>query len=177
MKIVLLSILLSLSASADLFIEPYGGMNFNGAWTDQGDTDTNTLDGTMYGGRFGIQKFLFTFGLDYRKGSWEIENDSNTELDYTHYAAFVGVEFPILLRVYAEYIFGGEGVDQDDNRLIGASGFILGAGYKFFPFLSLNIESGSVEYRDLEFADGTNFEDREEAATYILASISIPFTL
>lgn len=168
---------LSFGSQAALLIEPYAGVNVNAGWSDDSFESTSQLSGTMYGARVGVQSFGFMTGLDARKGAWSVDDEDDTEIDYTHYAVFAGYDFPILLRVYAEYILGGSGIDQDDNTFIQPSGFVFGAGYKFFPYLSANLEFGNVDYKEVELADGTNLEDREEGAKYFLLSLSIPFTL
>lgn len=174
-------LVLSLGFSSQTFaaflVEPYAGINFNGSWEDHGSDSSDSFSGSMYGARVGVQKFGFMAGLDVRKGSWEVDNTAKDEFAYTHYAAFIGYDFPILVRVYAEYVLGGTAEEVGGNNLIEPAGFVFGAGYKFFPFLSANLEAGSVSYKELELEDGTNLKDREEAATYLLLSLSVPFSI
>ena len=130
----------------------------------------------MYGGRVGIQKMGLMLGLDGRKGEWEIDNDTSTEFSYNHMAAFVGYDFPILLRVYASYIIGGNATDDDDNEYLEPSGYTLGVGYKFFPYLSANAEYGTINYKEREDVNGVN-ATTDERGTYLLFSVSAPINL
>ena len=177
MKIIIFAFMAVTFAHGAFLIEPYAGVNINGGWKDDGSNSTSQFSGNMYGARVGIERLGLLFGIDARKGSWDIDNDQGTELSYTHYAAFVGYDFPILLRVYGEYLIGGTGVDQNDNTLIQPTGFVFGVGYKFFPYLSANLEFGNVAYKELELDDGTNLQDRDEAGTYLLLSLSAPITI
>lgn len=178
MKILItLALVFSFSARASFLLEPYAGVNINGGWSDNSSDTVNQFSGTMYGARAGIQKMGFMLGVDGRKGSWSVDNEAKSKLDYTHLAMFVGYDFPILLRVYGEYIVGGSSVDEDDLELMKPSGFVLGAGYKFFPYLSANLEYGTIKYQESEDADGVNLEGRDDNGSYILLSLSVPINI
>ncbi|MEX0799492.1 MAG: hypothetical protein WD025_08600, partial [Bacteriovoracaceae bacterium] len=97
MKILItLALVFSFSARASFLLEPYAGVNINGGWSDNSSDTVNQFSGTMYGARAGIQKMGFMLGVDGRKGSWSVDNEAKSKLDYTHLAMFVGYDFPIL---------------------------------------------------------------------------------
>ena len=167
----------STKAKASFLLEPYAGINFNGGWSASGSDSVNQFTGTMFGARAGIQKLGFMLGVDGRKGSWSVDNVANSELDYQHVALFLGYDFPLLLRFYAEFVIGGTVSDQDNNEFMKPSGFVVGAGYKFFPYLSANLEYATVKYQEMEASTGVNFEDREDEGGYFLLSLSAPINI
>ena len=176
MKILFALFCLSLNTQASFLIEPYAGFNFNGGWSEDDSNSTNQFSGTMYGARAGVQNMGFMFGVDGRKGEWEIDNNSSTELSYNHFALFAGYDFPIFLRVFASYIIGGNATDDDDNEYLQPSGYTLGVGYKLFPYLSANAEYGTINFKERENALGTN-TSTDERASYLLFSVSVPFNI
>ncbi len=176
MKILITLLCVSMYSSASFLIEPYAGINFNGGWSDNDSDSVNQFSGTMYGARAGVQRLGAMLGLDVREGSFDIDNNSNTDLKYSHYALFAGYDFPILLRVYGSYILGGQAIDQDDNEFIQPSGYTLGVGYKFFPYLSANAEYGTIRYKEMEAPSGVN-TSRDDNGSYLLFSISAPINI
>lgn len=177
MRKLLLIFLITNIAQASLLIEPYLGLNLNGEWSAQDADSSDEFDGTARGARLGIQKLGLMLGVDYRQRYWLLDDSAKTKLNGDQFAAFIGYDFPIFFRIYGEYVFGGEAKDQDGVRYLGASGFVVGLGYKFFPFLSLNLERGELRYHEVELTNGVNLEEREEAASYYLLSVSVPINL
>jgi len=168
---------LSFNANASFLIEPYAGLNLFSKWQADGESSTDGLSGSMIGGRAGVQRMGFMIGLDARMSTWEIDDSQSTKLNTTSYGFFVGYDFPIMLRLWGTYTFSGTGEVDDVGEFFGGSGFILGVGYKAFPFLSLNFESGTLNFEEFETQAGVNDEGREDAATYYLFSISFPITI
>ena len=170
-------LLISLNANASFLIEPFAGMNFNGQFQADGATDKDNFSGTMYGGRAGVEKMGFMIGMDARISNWEIDDNNNSELSTTSYGFFAGYNFPMLLRVWGTYVFGGDGTVKDSGDFLKGSGFILGIGYKVFPFISLNFESGNLKFSEFETEAGVNDSGRSDEATYYLLSVSIPLNI
>src|SRR5690554_3257213 len=131
MKKLIALFILALPAYGSFLIEPYVGLNFEGGWQGDAANSKTKFNGQMYGARIGTQNAGLMLGLDARKGEWSVRSPVNLDLNYDHFGAFVGYNFPILLRVFAQYVFTGEAKDQSGNTYQGASGFVFGAGYKF----------------------------------------------
>lgn len=169
-------------ANAGLLIEPVLGYNFAKL---EGDVDEKAI-GPSFGGRLGYQNLGFQLGLDFLKSTLDVDNDDFKEnLNSTEYAAFVGFEFPILLRVYAGYIFAGAadtkfrtdlGSGNQDYTLKydGITGTKFGVGFTGLPFVDINFE-----YRKGTFKDGklgsAEMEDSDYSAYMI--GVSLPFVL
>lgn len=171
-----LLVLFSLNSKASFLLEPYGGVNFASNWVADGETDKDPISGGTIGGRAGVQRMGFMMGLDGKISSWDLEGNIEEEIIVTSYGLFIGYDFPILLRVWGTYVFGGTGTVEDVGEYLNPTGHTFGIGYKIFPFISLNFESGSIKFTEFESEDGTNTE-REDTATYYLLSISIPLTI
>lgn len=163
---------------AGTLIEPWIGMHLNSDVDISGLSEKKSISGTSIGGRLGFQNFGFMVGLSAKKGIFKVDDVStNDELSYTQYGIFAGYDFPILLRVYVESILGGSAATNDsEGEYTSVSGSTLGVGYKFFPFLSANLEIGNATYKNYEYDDGTTNNSEAKASTYLL-SISLPFTL
>lgn len=164
------------NAKAGILIEPYAGAAINGSW-ENGSVSEGDLSGTTFGARLGFQQLGLFGGLDFRTQSFTIEYDSGaSDDDYssTLYAAVIGYDFPILLRVWGEYIVGGEG-EIENTDLTGPSGTILGVGYTGLPFVSLNFEMANLEYD--EFEAGVLSGDSDFKESHYLLSISLPLNI
>lgn len=158
---------------AGTIIEPYAGTNLSSTWKT--DNDDGDLSGTTIGARLGFSQMGFMAGIDGRRGSLGIKSDSGTsDYTFTQLGAFVGYEAPMLLRFWAEYIFSVEGIDDDnsDNKYLSGSGTVFGVGYSAFPFISINLEVGSVT--TTEFDNGTTKTDFDVTYNTYLLSISLP---
>ena len=169
---ILASAMVSVESNASLLLEPYAGY-YTGSITG---TSSYSISGVGYGGRLGFQNLGFMVGADYLSGSWTgtINNVSTTYVP-SDLGVFVGYDFPILLRIYGEYI----AIASQQSTANGASntatgtGYKLGVGYKFMPFLSVNFELlGHTFTKD---NNGTLNPNTTEPM-YGLA-ISLPFTI
>jgi Outer membrane protein beta-barrel domain len=176
--ILILAFLIINPARAGLLVEPVLGYSFA---TMEGNENLD-LNGTSYGGRLGYQNLGFQLGLDYLSSGLSVDdNDYKSDFNTTEFAGFVGFEFPILLRVYAGYIFQATGetdltIASIKNTLEydQGSGTKLGVGFTGLPFVDINFEYrkgklsngkwGALEVDDLDYS------------TYMVG-ISLPFVL
>lgn len=173
----------SSQSHAGLLIEPLIGYSVGTANTElvvptdttQNDSSEESVRGTSYGGRLGYQNFGFQLGLDYLASSMELDGD---KFATSEFGGFVGFEFPILIRVYAGYVFSGNGtLEQDDEDLDfeKGSGPKIGVGFTLLPFLDINLEYRSIKYEELEVSNGLGKVDADYNA--IMLGFSLPFVL
>lgn len=175
----LLSLVLLLStapAQAGVLVEPLIGLNFNHKL--ESDIDTKGLGGA-WGGRLGYQNYGFQLGLDYLSSSTDMdESDFKNNFKSQDWAAFVGFEFPILVRVYAGYIFSSTGEVNTKSfgkaKLKGGTGTKIGIGFTGLPFVDINIEYRRGTYDDVKVG-GAKVDDTDFSATMI--SLSLPLNL
>jgi len=168
------------SVNAGTLIEPYAGLHMGSSLARESVTKDFTLSGTAVGARVGFQNLGLMVGLNAKMSSFTFKHDTSgfdgKAFDVTTYGAFVGYDFPILLRLWAEYVLAGTGEVEDLGKYTTVSGTRFGVGYKVFPFISLNFELGNLEYTDYEPDAGGTSTDIDKATTYFF-SISIPLTL
>jgi hypothetical protein len=181
---LLLALILGFSSysQAALLIEPVVGYNLGKSNFKSevpsdpslNDSSSDSLKGASYGGRLGYQNLGFQLGVDYLASNLDIDGD---EFKTTEWAGFIGFEFPILLRVYAGYIFSGTGKTEDDFKFEKGTGPKFGVGFTILPFLDLNVEYRKITYDTYEGSEaGTDFKiDTDYSA--IMVGISLPFTL
>lgn len=156
------------NAQADLLIEPYIGYHATGeSKSDTDGIDGKDLKGNAFGGRLGYQNLGFMLGLNFQQGALDVE-DISKDLEYTTYGAFIGFNFPVLLRVWGEYVFSGSG-ELGDVDIDTVGGYRLGVGFTALPFVSINLEMSQPKVEFKNDADG-------DFNTYLL-SISLPITL
>ncbi len=181
-------------AKADLLIEPVVGysMGLNGAF-QKGTTSPGGLSttkdsfsgggGTSFGGRLGYQKLGFQIGADYLHSSINPDDKAfKGNLSVDEWAAFVGFEFPILLRVYAGYIFSAEaqgkyvsaGTTQKLTMKDG-SGMKAGLGFTLLPFLDINLEYRRGTFSEWK-AGAVKVNGDVDYNIYMIA-LSLPFTI
>jgi hypothetical protein len=168
------------SATAGVLIEPAAGYSFIKSDDDKGN-------GGSLGGRLGYQNFGFQLGVDYLRSSISVDNKTYKDsLVINEYAGFIGYEFPVLLRVYAGYIFQASGSTKI-NKDFGAGtqdykvdyakgvGTKFGIGFTGLPFVDINIE-----YRKGSLKDGKagtlDITDNLDYSAYMIG-ISLPFVL
>lgn len=169
-------------ASAGLLVEPVAGYSFSKA-------DDEKANGGSIGGRLGYQKFGFQLGLDYLRSSVDVDaKEYKNDFVFNEYAGFVGFEFPVLLRVYAGYIFQATGTSKVNTDLgLGGgaqdykveydkgSGTKFGIGFTGLPFVDINFEyrKGTLKSGKLGTFDLT--DDLDYSA--YMVGISLPFVL
>lgn len=166
-----LSVLLVFYSSlsmAGLLIEPVVGYNFINKVDVDGPKDYKSGAGLGYGGRVGYKPGAFEFGLDYLHSDLDMgSGDFDSNISMNEYGAFVGFEFPILVRVYGTYIFSADAnteVANQDVTFNSGTGWKLGVGFTLLPFIDIN-----ADYRQIKFDD-------EDVDAYML-SLSLPFNL
>lgn len=184
---LLLALVLGYSAQsqAGLLIEPVVGYSFGSSNIDmevpldttQNTSDKESLNGTSYGGRLGYQNFGFQLGVDYLASSLEVDGDG---FKTSEFGGFVGFEFPILVRVYAGYVFSGTGTlegdaGEDDLKFKNGTGPKIGVGFTLLPFLDINLEYRSIKYEELEISAGAANVNADYNA--VMLGISLPFVL
>jgi hypothetical protein len=179
--ILVLAFLIIKPASAGLLIEPLVGFSKGELTltTDGINKDKGDFTGMSYGGRLGYQQLGFQLGLDYLNSNNTIDDGSLDKITSSEWGGFVGFEFPVLLRVYAGYIFSatGEGEDDSNNNVdfIDGTGTKFGIGFTGLPFVDINLEYRSVTFGDAEFL-GSKIGFEQEYDAYML-SFSLPFVL
>lgn len=156
------------SAQASLLLDPYIGAGVMKTTFDANNLD-DIDDGSMsaVGARIGYQFLLVSAGIDYSKGKDEDNEFTNTSF-------FVGVDLPILLRVWAEYFISSDlsvdsDIDIDDPEFV--DGTSLGIGFTGLPFVSLNLEIQNINYESEVSATNTKFD--LNSAAYLF-SVSLP---
>ena len=176
--ILILAFFMISPAKAALLIEPVVGFN---AATKYDFKDGENYSGGMglgYGGRLGYQNLGFQLGLDFLKSSIDMDdNDFKKNVDTTDWAAFVGFKFPILLKVYAGYIFSSEGESKNAAGKVkfqDGTGVKIGIGTTLLPFLDVNLDYRRGTYDKVKAA---GLADSEADFSAYMLSISLPFTL
>lgn len=188
------------SARAGIMIEPYLGYETGSqlapATNSIGD-NSGQISGMNYGARIGyMAPMLFWVALDGTAGSSKfkagntgtnVNFGTNMDADVSRTVAglTVGVNLPILLRVWAGYNF----MDNFQNKLSSTSAtdkyegtsYKAGVGLKLIPFLSLNLEviqraytkaSGDSYTGSTTLTSSTRFSKLEQSS--VLVSVSLP---
>lgn len=166
------------NSHAGLLIEPlvgfsYGKLNseFSGS-----STDASGIKGASYGGRLGYQNFGLQLGLDYLSSNMTYDADDN-KFKTSEFGGFIGYEFPVLLRVYAGFVFSGTGEAVDNSTTTdfkGGTGPKIGVGLTLLPFLDFNVEYRSITYKEEDLGSGVNLNVDYNA---VMVGFSLPFVL
>jgi hypothetical protein len=181
--ILILTVLFINPVSAGVLIEPLVGYSFGSIKGDQGSGKSESVTGPSFGGRLGYQNLGFQLGLDYLNSSYSVSNNDYSSLKTSEWGGFVGFEFPILLRVYAGYIFSATGATKYDTGAGGdvdldfqkGSGTKFGIGFTGLPFVDINFEYRKSSYNEYKLA-GTKYDDSTNFNAYMI-SLSFPFVL
>ena len=170
---------LSQKANAAFYLEPFAGMLLSSSYESK--LDEGTLSGSQVGARIGWTNTGLSLGLDGRRTSMQLKTDvsgnDDGEFTATQSGFFIGYEFPIRLRVWANYVFSSSATNDDDSdvSLTGGSGYNVGLGYKLMSFISVNLEMYSLNYETIEFSGGDSAVDFESSGMII--GISIPVSI
>lgn len=166
-------------ARAGLLIEPVVGFNMGTKLDFQGGKNYSGGKGLGYGGRLGFQSWGLQLGADYLQSSIDMgEDDIKRNVKTKEWAGFVGYEFPILLRVYAGYIFSAKGdtkLAAGKLTLEDGTGMKAGVGFTGLPFVDIN-----VEYRRGTFDNqktGATKSSKDVDYNSLLLSLSVPLNL
>ena len=180
--ILILAFFVIRPASAGLLIEPVAGFSFGKFEVDDTGYSSVDMSGTSYGGRLGYQNLGFQLGLDYLKSSQSVDDSDYSSLEMSEWAGFVGFEFPVLLRVYAGYIFSATadgkydaGLGKKDLELSSGSGTKFGIGFTGLPFVDINFEYRAGTFGELNYAGSESTVDTTYSSYMI--GISLPFVL
>ncbi len=166
------------NSHAGLLIEPLVGFSYgklNSELTGS-STDTSGIKGASYGGRLGYQNFGLQLGLDYLSSNMTYGADDN-KFKTSEFGGFIGYEFPVLLRVYAGFVFSGTGEDVSDSTttdIKGGTGPKIGVGLTLLPFLDFNVEYRSITYKEEDLGSGVNLNKDYNA---VMVGFSLPFVL
>lgn len=185
--ILILAFLIIKPADAGLLVEPVVGYSFS-----KSDMDANTGGvskdskgtGASLGGRLGYQNFGFQLGVDYLRST--ISNDANqfkSDTTVNEFAGFVGFEFPVLLRVYAGYIFAANGEadynpgsGEDTLKFQNGTGMKAGIGFTGLPFVDINFEYRKGTFGEYKFGSAMAQEVDTNYSAYMIG-ISLPFVI
>jgi len=179
-SLFVVSLFMSPIARAALLIEPVVGYNLGTKLDVQHADNYSAGTGGSYGGRLGYQNFGLQLGLDYLKSSIDMGTDDfKKNISMSEFGAFAGFEFPILLRVYAGYIFSGNADTKSDNnesyKMSKESGMKVGIGFTGLPFVDLNIEYRKGTFDQLKI-DGVEQDDTTVSYSSVMFGASIPLT-
>lgn len=181
--ILILAFLIIKPADAGVLLEPVLGYTFGKAETDLPGSNEDKFKGSSYGARVGYQNLGFQLGLDYLRSSVELDdNDFKENLDINEFAGFVGFEFPVLIRVYAGYIFSANGETEANIsgtnqtvKLSDGTGMKAGLGFTGLPFVDINFEYRKGSFSEYKNAAGKQNVDTDYEAFMI--GVSLPFVI
>ncbi len=159
------------SANASILIEPYLGYHTG----KSKQTTTEDFSGMTYGARLGYQQLGFMLGLDYMTGKWTEKGTPNVDLTPSSLGAFVGYNFPVMLRVYGVYGFQNSVKAEaggTSSKLEGSPALKLGVGFTALPLVSINLEYMTATY---DKSDGHTLNPNMTSTAYGL-TVSLPFT-
>lgn len=192
------TILFSFEARAGLLLEPYVGFSLSGDMEQAAKGANSKIEGEhgglTLGGRLGFQSLGLMVGLQYDLGlSTELDSKQGTatakdDIKRTHIGAFVGYNFPVMVRAWGTYYFSSkvEGDEAPTADITGdvidstqtwkGNGYALGVGFTGLPIVSLNLEYRSYEYDEIEDAGADLKLDPSVEASEIMISVSAPLT-
>lgn len=170
--VLILSVFSINKANSAILLEPYLGLHPFASEAEAGSNSAD-LSGMAYGARVGWQQMGLMLGVNYKSGSFD-SDDKNQVRDidsYSHTGAFIGYNFPIMVRVWAEYIFSSAAETDLGFEVEKGTGSTIGFGYTGFPFISINLEmTKTKDYQD------TNGNDNSIEFSTTMLSVSLPFT-
>lgn len=154
---------------AGVLIEPYAGLNFADNFNVNGVDYKHNNVPLSIGARAGFSNLGVAAGLDVQKTyGVKLKNQGN-KFDAGDIGLFLAYKFPVLLRVYAAYIFSTDfkasGAIYDEG-----SGTKLGVGFTGFPLINVNLEYKKTGYDKL---NGNTVN--ADFSTYLI-SVSLPLT-
>lgn len=152
-------------SQAGILLEPYVGYE-----SSKSDGATESATGTDMGLRLAYTLPVFFWGgLDVTTGT--LKQSGSDDLTRTTMGAVVGVNLPILFRLWASYGFSNE-LKTDAGKLKGTNTKI-GVGFTGLPFVSLNLEMLTDTITEIE-AGGISATVDSKSTGY-LVSVSLPF--
>jgi len=185
LMMIIASLCVSSLAQASWMIEPYAGYQLGTVKTDDivtpVDSTTGSLNGTAFGARIGYRFFMPWVALDYTylNGTFKPNNSllNNADATQSSLAAVVGVDLPVLFRVWAGYGFMNnlnlkDSVTSITNKLSG-SYTKVGLGWTLLPLVSLNLEYQMNNYNKLNSNDIKQTYDKFDHNA-LMVSVSLP---
>jgi len=172
--VLIVAFLMSTSAWADLYLEPYVGYLESiddSSVTASGVTLSGKANyhGVIYGGKLGAEYSLLAVGGDFLGGSLQ---GGGASTNIQNFGAFVQISLPLLIKLSGSYYFSGK---ETSNGITGTgTGFKIGFGFDIIPYLSLNFDYLSMNYDKLS---GSGVSAGYDKVTGGIASISIPISL
>lgn len=178
--ILVLAFLMIKPAEAGLLLEPVLGYSVGKI---EGDDIDDKFTGPSIGGRVGYQNLGLQLGIDYLRSNLNIDNnDFKEDAVVSEFAGFVGFEFPILLRVYAGYIFSATGdskikvgSSEEKVKLSEGTGTKLGVGFTGLPFVDINFEYRRGSFGETKIG-GMKLDGDTDYSAYMIG-VSLPFVL
>lgn len=196
----LLACLISSSARADYYLEPYLGYELGGYQMRNAAVANGTIRGADFGARAGF-KILDTFflaldGMYGRKDDAANSPSSPYDGSIEHKAlgATAGLSLPVLARVWVGYNwmdqfeYSTEPNSQYSGFLLKGSSTKFGLGLSPLPFFSFNVEyfiynhkkigwsGGSLSGREEDLAN-TSLGDLRRDHSAVMFSVSLPLSL
>ena len=181
--ILILAFLIISPVKAGVLIEPVVGYNFGKFEVDNTGFSEEKANGASIGGRIGYQQLGFQLGLDYLRSSLNVDdNDYKEDLVTSEFGGFIGFEFPILLRVYAGYIFSATGETEadfgsgkQDLEFKDGSGAKFGVGFTGLPFVDINFEYRKGTFK--EYKLGSTKVEEDTSYNAFMIGLSLPLVL
>lgn len=181
---------LATESQARLMLEPYLGYELDSKLTLEGvgggSDDGGKTSGVTLGARVAYAlPMMVWFGLDYsmaKDATFKGNVSANdTKLDRSNLYLDVGVDLPVLVRLWAgyglmnstKYKFTGNEV-----TLKNGTAYKIGAGFTLLPLVSLNVEITSQDYKDFEGVSLSGSASdiwSTHKETGLLLSVSAPF--
>lgn len=164
------ALLMSSSAFASLYLEPYLGYE-SGKLEDSTGSDDFTATPIM-GLKLGYGMLGFAGGVDYSFGTLKVDTTPSSETDVKDLGVFVGFTFPIMLKVSATYVLDAKG--EANGTTSSGSGMKLGVGWTGLPFVAINFDMINYNYDEVEVGGATAAIDIDRKS-YLL-SVSLPLS-
>jgi hypothetical protein len=163
----LIALTMASQAHALILIEPYLGYDYSLKGEYAGDVGDFNFSGFGYGLRLGLQFPTLMLGVSWDRLDLEFENGFKEDVDQINFGVFVGWSPKGEgVRFWGEYFIDVEN-DQEGPGKDSGEGFGLGLGWKFKPWLALNLE-----YRNWKM-DAPN----DENGSSLFLNLSFPFDL
>ncbi|MFI5391801.1 MAG: hypothetical protein ACHQYQ_10600 [Bacteriovoracales bacterium] len=152
----LIALTIASQAHALILVEPYLGYDYSLKGEYAGDVGDFNFSGFGYGLRLGLQFTTLMLGVSWDRLDLEFENGFKEDVDQTNFGVFVGwspkgegVRFwgEYFIDVKNDYV----GPGQDSGE-----GFGLGLGWKFKPWLALNLEYRNWSMDDSIYEKGSS---------------------